>query len=61
MLGVTDPHLSITNPIAPERSVMRRSLLASVLDDLERNAVGARVWHSMRSARCSNCGLGSAT
>ena len=37
MLGVKAEHLRITNPIAPERSVLRRSLLASVLDDLERN------------------------
>ncbi len=37
LLGITGPHLQITNPIAPERSVMRRSLLASVLDNLERN------------------------
>ena len=37
MLGVTGDHLRITNPVAPERSVLRRSLLASVLDDLERN------------------------
>jgi phenylalanyl-tRNA synthetase beta chain len=36
-LGVAGPHLRISNPIAPERSIMRRSLLASVLDDLERN------------------------
>ena len=36
-LGVEGQHLRIANPIAPERSVMRRSLLASVLDDLERN------------------------
>ncbi len=36
-LGVEGDHLRIANPIAPERSVMRRSLLASVLDDLERN------------------------
>jgi phenylalanyl-tRNA synthetase beta chain len=34
----TDPeHVRITNPIAPEKNVLRRSLLASVLDDLERN------------------------
>ncbi len=31
-------HVRIANPVAPERSVMRRSLLASVLDDLEHNA-----------------------
>jgi phenylalanyl-tRNA synthetase beta chain len=31
-------HVRISNPIAPEKSVLRRSLLASVLDDLERNA-----------------------
>ncbi len=30
-------HVRIANPIAPEKSVLRRSLLASVLDDLERN------------------------
>jgi phenylalanyl-tRNA synthetase beta chain len=32
-----DEYVRIANPIAPERSVMRRSLLASVLDALERN------------------------
>ena len=31
-------YVSISNPIAPEKRVLRRSLLASVLDDLERNA-----------------------
>lgn len=36
-LGFTGEHLRITNPVAPERSVMRTSLLASVLDDLEVN------------------------
>jgi phenylalanyl-tRNA synthetase beta chain len=36
-LGFTDGQLRITNPVAPERSVLRRSLLASVLDDVERN------------------------
>ena len=36
-LGITGPHTRIANPIAPERSVLRRSLLASVLDSLERN------------------------
>ena len=36
-LGVSGGHLRIANPVAPERSVLRRSLLASVLDDLERN------------------------
>ena len=36
-LGVVGDHLRIANPIAPERSVMRRSLLASVMDDVERN------------------------
>jgi phenylalanyl-tRNA synthetase beta chain len=36
-LGVSGPHTRIANPIAPERSVLRRSLLASVLDSLERN------------------------
>jgi phenylalanyl-tRNA synthetase beta chain len=37
MLGVKAEHLRITNPVAPERSVLRRSLIASVLDDLESN------------------------
>ncbi|MFH1184041.1 MAG: phenylalanine--tRNA ligase subunit beta [Chloroflexota bacterium] len=36
-IGVSGGHLRIANPVAPERSVLRRSLLASVLDDLERN------------------------
>ncbi|MFZ5911744.1 MAG: phenylalanine--tRNA ligase subunit beta [Chloroflexota bacterium] len=31
------PYVRIANPIAPEKSVLRRSLLASVLDNLERN------------------------
>jgi len=31
------PYVKIANPIAPEKSVLRRSLLASVLDNLERN------------------------
>lgn len=37
-LGETGEPVRITNPLAPDRSIMRRSLLASVLDDLERNA-----------------------
>jgi phenylalanyl-tRNA synthetase beta chain len=37
MIGVRGEHLRVTNPVAPERSVLRRSLLASVLDDAERN------------------------
>ncbi len=36
-LGVTGDYVRIANPIAPERSVMRRSLLASVLEALEHN------------------------
>ncbi len=36
-LGITGEYVRITNPIAPEKSVMRRSLTASVLDDLEHN------------------------
>ena len=36
-LGVAGEHVRISNPIAPERSVLRRSLLASVLDGLESN------------------------
>lgn len=32
------PYLTLRNPITPERVVMRRSLLASVLDALEKNA-----------------------
>jgi phenylalanyl-tRNA synthetase beta chain len=32
------PYFSLANPISPERSVMRHSLLASVLDIVERNA-----------------------
>lgn len=36
-LGIGNPHVVIANPSAPDRSVLRRSLLASVLDDLERN------------------------
>jgi phenylalanyl-tRNA synthetase beta chain len=37
-IGLTGLHVRIENPIAPEKSVMRRSLLAAVLDNLERNA-----------------------
>jgi len=37
-LGITDEHLRIENPVTPDKSVLRRSVLASVLDDLERNA-----------------------
>ena len=36
-LGITGEHVRLANPIAPEKSVLRRSLLASVLDSLERN------------------------
>jgi len=36
-LGITGDYVRIANPIAPERSVMRRSLVASVLDSLEHN------------------------
>lgn len=32
------PYLTLANPISPERSVMRHSLLTSVLDIVERNA-----------------------
>ena len=37
-LGITGEYVRIANPVAPDKSVLRRSLLASVLDDLERNA-----------------------
>ncbi len=37
-LGITGKYVKLVNPIAPEKSVLRRSLLASVLDTLERNA-----------------------
>ncbi len=36
-------YVSLANPIAPERSVMRRSLLASVLESAENNARGESV------------------
>lgn len=36
-LGVEGECLRIANPVAPERSILRRSLLAAVLDVLERN------------------------
>ena len=36
-LGITGEYVRIANPVAPEKNVMRRSLLASVLDDLEHN------------------------
>jgi phenylalanyl-tRNA synthetase beta chain len=37
-LGITGDYVRIANPIAPERNVMRRSLVASVLDVMEHNA-----------------------
>ena len=37
-LGITGEYVHVANPIAPEKSVLRRSLLSSVLDALERNA-----------------------
>ena len=36
-LSVTGEYVRVANPIAPEKSVLRRSLLSSVLDALERN------------------------
>ncbi len=36
-LGIAGPHVVIANPVAPEKSRLRRSLLSSVLDALERN------------------------
>jgi len=36
-LGITRDYVRIANPIAPERSVLRRSLVASVLDVMEHN------------------------
>lgn len=36
-------YVELANPIAPERSVMRRSLLASVLESVENNARGESV------------------
>ncbi len=36
-LGITSQYVKIANPIAPEKNVLRRSLLASVLDVLEHN------------------------
>ncbi len=36
--GLTLDHVHIANPIAPERSVLRRSLLTSVLEVVEKNA-----------------------
>ncbi len=35
---VDKPYFSLANPISPDRSVLRQSLLASVLDVIERNA-----------------------
>jgi phenylalanyl-tRNA synthetase beta chain len=37
-LVTTGDYARITNPVAPDKTVLRRSLLASVLDDLERNS-----------------------
>ena len=36
-LGLTSDYVRVANPIAPERSVLRRSLVASVLDVMEHN------------------------
>ncbi len=36
-LGISGEYVRIANPIAPDKNVLRRSLVASVLDDLERN------------------------
>jgi phenylalanyl-tRNA synthetase beta chain len=36
-LGTPEAHVRIANPVAPDKSVLRRSLLASVLDNLEHN------------------------
>ncbi len=36
-LGIAGQHVRIANPVAPDKSVLRRSVLASVLDDVERN------------------------
>ncbi len=36
-LGISGDYVRIANPIAPERSVMRRSLVTSVLDAMEKN------------------------
>jgi phenylalanyl-tRNA synthetase beta chain len=36
-LGVPEAHVRVANPVAADKSVLRRSLLASVLDDVERN------------------------
>ncbi|MCL4260383.1 MAG: hypothetical protein KJZ52_07135, partial [Anaerolineales bacterium] len=33
-----DEYVALANPIAPERRVMRRSLLASLLENVEKNA-----------------------
>jgi len=38
LLGIAGEYVKLANPIAPEKSVLRRSLLSSVLDALERNA-----------------------
>jgi phenylalanyl-tRNA synthetase beta chain len=37
LLGVTNDRLRIANPVAPDKSALRTSLLASVLEDVERN------------------------
>lgn len=36
-LGLDGEHVRIANPIAPDKNVLRRSVLASVLDNLEHN------------------------
>ncbi|MFL7868805.1 MAG: phenylalanine--tRNA ligase subunit beta [Anaerolineales bacterium] len=36
-LGISGEYVHVANPIAPEKSVLRRSLLSSVLDALEKN------------------------
>jgi len=36
-LGIPEAHVRVANPVANDKSVLRRSVLASVLDDIERN------------------------
>ena len=38
-LGISGEYVRVANPIAPEKAVLRRSLLSSLLDALERNII----------------------
>jgi hypothetical protein len=47
------PYVRLANPIAADRTVMRRSVLSTMLEILERNIRLRNAWHSSRSVRSS--------